>query len=540
MRRLWDILSSRRLSVFLTLAIAAVSLLGVIIPQRQPQTFYEVRYQEWLFNILKTLDIVKIYSSWYFVALLVFWAAAVITCTLRRMPVIFAAWRREPPVPTFEDVSFTRADVGPAASFGKITGALKRLPFRWREGGGVLYGRKHPLGLTGTVLVHVGVLVVLLGALLKVFGHRDELFVFEGQGVALPPAFGDGFELYADGVDEVVDADTGEASDSRTSVRLLRYGDEVAAKELDVNGPLRYRGLGIYQSDVAAAGAKGLFLEAIKLKAGVPARGYGRATFSWAVGAESGEVTMAPGAAEALGRTGLELRYVDYFERLAATETSVGDDGAAYNPAALVQLVNAEGAVAVGVLFKLHPEQSFIRADAPGFTDKPIRITYSRDDGPWRTARREYLVASGSYVVLSGSGETMRVTMAAGEGRDLRRRSIEGKLRERDGSERTYDFPFGARVNVKTDDGDFLFRFLGSRAAPVAGLTIARDPGLGFFYAGCLIFSIGVVAVMLWRYDEVAAYVRNGRVYIAARSNKGARVLKPAFDAWVAEIKENP
>jgi cytochrome c biogenesis protein ResB len=539
MRRLVDIISSRPLLILLALLVAGISLLGAIVPQNLPRYYYEAHYQAWMFNVLKTLDITDIYRSWYFVALLLFLAAMVFACTARRLPKILAALRREPPIPVFEEVSFTRADVGPAPSFGEISAALKRLPVRWRVADGVLYGRKCPFGLLGNVLVHVSFLVILIGALLKVFGHSEELSVFEGQGVVLPPAFGEGFELRADAVDEIADANTGKVSDYRTKVRLLRYGDVVAAKELDVDGPLHYRGLGIYQSKVEAAGAKGLFVEVIKLKDGAQGRGYGRATFTWTVGPENGDVTIAPGEREALGRTGLELRYVDYFERFAATETHVGDDGAAYNPAAFIRLVNAEGAAAVGVLFKLHPEQSFIRADGPGFTDKPVRITYGADNGPWRAARREYLLASGSYIMIGEVGETMQVTTAAGENRDLRQRSLGGVLQKRDGGERRFDFPFAARVGVKTDDGHYLFRFLGSKTGPVAGLTVARDPGLGFFYAGCLLFSIGIVAAMLWRYDELAAYVRDGRVYIAARSNKGARVLKPAFDGWLSEIRED-
>lgn len=523
----------------LALLVAGISLLGAVVPQNQPRFVYEARYQEWMVNVLKTLDITDVYNSWYFAALLFILAASVIACTARRVTKISAAFRPGPAIPAVEDISYARADAGPAASFGKISASLKRLPFRWREAGGVLYGRKRPFALLGNFLVHVGFLVVLCGALLKVFGHREELFVFEGQGVALPPAFGEGFELRADAVDEIADANTGDVYECRTEVRLLRYGGEVAAKELAVNAPLRYGGLGMYQSDVEATGGKGLFLEAVKLREGARARDYGRATFSWAVGAESGEVTMGPAEAAALGRTPFELRYVDYFERFNAAETHVGDDGAAYNPAALVRLVNAEGAAALGVLFKLHPEQSFVRADRPVFTDEPIRIAYRGDDGPWRAARREYLLASGSYIMITESGETMRVTMAAGRGRDLRRRSLAGVLRRRDGSERRFDFPFARRVVVKTDDGDYLFRFLGSKTASVTRLTVARDPGLGFFYAGCLLFSVGVVAAMLWRYDEIAAYVRDGRVYVAARSNKGARVLRPAFDAWLAGIRED-
>jgi hypothetical protein len=240
-----------------------------------------------------------------------------------------------------------------------------------------------------------------------------------------------------------------------------------------------------------------------------------------------------------LGRSGLTLRYVEYFERFYATEAGIGDDGADYNPAAFVQIENVKGEKAQGVLFKLHPDRSFIRADVPDLTDKSIRIDYRGDDGPWRAARREYLLASGSYVAFGDGEETMKVVMAEGESLDIRERHLEGVIEGRDGGEERVEFPFGARVSVHTNGGDSIFRFLGSKEAPVTALTVAREPGLAFFYLACLFFSVGVVAAAVLRYDELVAFVAGGRVYLAARSSKGARVLKPAFDAWVAAVKEN-
>ncbi len=538
MNKIIDFLASRRLAVFLTLALGVLVFVGTLVPQNAPAEYYKAHYKEWVHNLLKSLDLTDIFKSWYFVAILIFLAVSLLTCTARRLRATFAAFRPRPPRLSFEETASYQAEIGPAAVFKTVIAKLRALPFNWREKGGVFYGRRRPAALVGKVLIHIGLLFALLAAALGVFGRRGEISIFEGQRLALPSVYGKGFEIRVDAVDEIADANTGKVLSNRTKVGLLRYGDEVAAGELNVNRPLRYRGLAIYQSDMEV-GAKGLFLEEVQLKKGASVDGYGRAIFSWKIGEESGDVTMAPGEGRALGRSGLTLRYVEYFERFYATEAGIGDDGADYNPAAFVQIENVKGEKAQGVLFKLHPDRSFIRADVPDFTDKSIRIDYRGDDGPWRAARREYLLASGSYVAFGDGEETMKVVMAEGESLDLRERHLEGIIERRDGGEERVEFPFGAGVSVRTNGGDSIFRFLGSKEAPVTALTVAREPGLAFFYLACLFFSVGVVAAAVLRYDELVAFVRGGRVYLAARSSKGRRELKTAFDAWVATVKED-
>ncbi len=520
------------------MVLAAVSLLGALIPQKQSRSYYEVHYKAWAAKILDLLTLNDIYGAWYFTAILLFLAAVVLTCMVRRLPRILTAFSRKARSPAAAAAAGFRVEAGPADNFPAVARGLKRLPFAWREADDVLYGRRRPYAVLAEVLTHVGLLVIFVGGFLRPLGHREEIFIYQGYGVALPPAFGDGFELWADDVDEIVDGNTRKVFEYRTAVRLLRYGTEVASKELEVNGPLRHKGLGIYQSDMIAAGARGLCLEAVKLKEGVKAGEYGRATFSWETGDEGGDVTLAPKEAAALGDTGLRLRFLDYFERFTADAAAFGDGGRDYNPAAFVHVVNDAGEVVAGVLFKLHGERSYTQTPA-GFTARPLNISYSADDGPWQAGRREYLFAAGSRIVVGDGGDVMEVTLGEGEGRDLRYRFLEGVLLGRGGEER-FKFPFYEKVNVNVAGSDYLFTFIGDKSAPVTGLTVARDPGLDFFYVGCILFTLGVAAASLLRFDEIFAYVREGRVFIAARSSKGSRVLKPAFDRWVAKAKGEP
>jgi cytochrome c biogenesis protein ResB len=529
-----NIITSRRLLIILLLILGGISFLGLIIPQKESADYYTAHYQIWLAKALKLLLLNDVYTAWYFISILALLALCVGACLARRLPRVLKALGPAAPAPPTEDLACHR-EVGAAAAFTDIRARLKRLPFRWHYAGGFLYGRRRPYALLGEVVLHVGVLIILGSALLRFFGHREDVFVFEGNRVAVPPFYGRGLELRADRIDTVADANSGDVLEYRTTAVLLDSGKEAASEDVETNRPLRYRGLGIYQSRMGTAASKGLLLETVKLKKGARAGEYGRALFTWEIGGEGGRLTLAPGESAPLGDTGLQFRYVDYVENFYADDAGISDDGPEYNPVAFVNVVNAGGDVALGFLFKLHPEQSFIRASGPDFDPRAAKFVYAQDEGPWREERREYLFASGSYIAVDGV--TMRVTMAAGEGTDLRARSLEGVTVGETSAGRRYKFPFGARVSVDTPGGEYLFRFAGAKAAAVTGFTLTRDPGLGLFYVGVILFAIGAAAAAWLRYDEVFAYVRGGRVCIGARSNRADSVLRTSFERWVGNAK---
>jgi hypothetical protein len=447
---------------------------------------------------------------------------------MRRVVATFGRGAGPPPA----EIDARCEDIAPAEGLAGVRSRLQRLPFKWRYENDILYGRRRPYAAAGEVVFYLGLLFILVGGLSRVFGHRDEVFVFEGYGVALPPYYGDGLEVRADRIDAAFDVNTGDILEYRTTVRVLDSGKEAAQGDVEMNRPLRYRGVNIFQSRSGATSKKGLFLEVARLKKGARGEDYGRAVFDWKVGDEGGRLTLAPGEEVPLGDTGLRFRYADYLENFAVDDAGINDDGAAYNPVAFVNVVNARGETAIGFLYKLTPEKSFIRTDAPDFDARAAEFDYADDGGPWRSERKEYLFASGSYLAVGG--DAIEVAMGAGEGNDLRMRSLEGAVGgEGEGAETRYEFPFGKRVSVKTRDGEYVFRFAGTREGRVTGFSVTRDPGIAFFYVGCVLLTVGVFAGALLRFDEIYAYVREGRVYLAARSSPGAGVRRDVFDDWV-------
>ena len=515
----------------------AVSLSGAVIPQNELPAYYDAHYRGWAVSLFSMFQLTDVYHAWYFILLLAYLVASLVTCTARRLPRALAPFTRRAKLPASLDDLSLHAELGPAADPERLERPARRLAFRWRREGDVLYGRRRPYALWGEILTHAGLVVIFAGAFFRLFGHRETLFVFEGQGIALPPAYGPAYELRADKVEEVRDADTGRVLEYRTAARLLRGGEEVAAKEVEVNGPLRYAGLGIYQSNMDVAGASGLAVDAVKLAAGESAAGVGAATFEWTLGEEKGTVAASPGETAPLGDTGFELRFLERYDHFVTDEGGFRNDNPEYNPAAFVNVFSPSGVVAMGIIFELYPEFSILRSSDEAFADVPLTLVLvPGDEGPKGGERREYVVVPETAFVV-GAGERMSVAFAAG-GSAHGGAALTARLARRNGANDTFALPLGEWVPVALADGEYAFRFNGARRAALTGLTVSRDPGLTAFYVGCLLLSLGVAAAMLLTYDELFLYVRGGKAYLAGRSSKGPRLAGPAFERWAAKIKE--
>jgi cytochrome c biogenesis protein len=186
------------------LILLAVSLVGTLIPQNELPAYYEAHYRPWAVTLFRTFQLTDVYHAWYFILLLAYLVASLVTCTARRLPRALAPFSKKPAVlPSLDNLSL-RAELGPAADLGRAEKAARRVAFGWRRVGDVLYGRRRPYAVWGEILTHAGLVVIFVGAFFRLFGHRDTLFVFEGQGIVLPQEYGVGYELRADKVEETL------------------------------------------------------------------------------------------------------------------------------------------------------------------------------------------------------------------------------------------------------------------------------------------------------------------------------------------------
>lgn len=269
-RELLPLLIDLRLAILLLLAIALFSISGTTIEQGQSVAFYQANYPEHpaLFGflswkVLLSVGLDHVYRTWWFLALLILFASSLTACTFKRqLPALkwfSRTWNFYSQPRQFQKLALSaELDKGSVSS---LTQLLQQRRYRVFEGeNNTLYARKGIVGRIGPIVVHVGILIILAGAIL------GTMTGFMGQEMV--PS-GDNFQVH-----NIVDAGPWAAPQvpKDWSMRVNRFwidytpqgginqfysdlsvldqqGQEVKRKTIFVNEPLRYRGVTFYQTD---------------------------------------------------------------------------------------------------------------------------------------------------------------------------------------------------------------------------------------------------------------------------------------------------
>lgn len=265
-----DLLSSTRLTLFLCLVLAGVSILGTVVPQNGRPEAYEAMYGRTGARVLEFLGLTDLYHSAGFILLLSLLGLNLATCTARRFPGVWRSLRRTTgadPAPALahwknQDTLELRGD--PERVDADLERALRRLfgrptarvaPLEAGACHSVRRFEKNRLSRLGPYLAHASLVLILLGGLLgALFGFRATLILQEGEesstvwiekgGRKLDLGFGircNRFvvETYPDGSPKDYRSEV-TVSDPRTGMTL-----DAAIR---VNHPLSFRGVTFYQS----------------------------------------------------------------------------------------------------------------------------------------------------------------------------------------------------------------------------------------------------------------------------------------------------
>ena len=125
--KIWKFFTSIKLAVALFLIIAAVSIIGTLIPQQASEQEYIHRYGMDIYRLFSFLQFTCLYKSWWFLLLLSFLGLNILACTLARFSL-----------------------------------KINRL---------------------GSTLTHLSILAIYIGAMIgAIWGQRGYMQVFEGKG----------------------------------------------------------------------------------------------------------------------------------------------------------------------------------------------------------------------------------------------------------------------------------------------------------------------------------------------------------------------
>jgi len=272
--RLWELLCSLRLTLFVLIVLALTSIIGTIIPQGQPEAAYLSFYSEKVYRLFKALDLIDMYRSWWFVGLLALMTLNLIACTINRFP---RSWRLVRRPQRLADESLLRAlslreEFVSRRSPDELRSALVAVVQRrfrrpdLSESGDrfCLFAQKGALSRFGAYLVHASIIVILLGAIIGMYwGIKGVANIPEGAAtsVALSRTTGAevplGFTVRCDDFSVSYYDDNRTPREFKSHLTILENGQPVAGYTkvpVVVNSPLHYKGWTFYQASYGVAG----------------------------------------------------------------------------------------------------------------------------------------------------------------------------------------------------------------------------------------------------------------------------------------------
>lgn len=269
---LWDFFCSLKLTMFLLISLAVISIIGTVIPQGTPPQEYLAKISPAKINLYKSLGFFDMYHSWWFILLLYLLTVNLVACSFKRLPHI---WKiiTEPVLmlsATLEQSLSSKAVISvagePDTVKEKVTALLRKEfaePVVTEENGNWhLFSQKTPWCRLSVYFVHLSVIIIFIGAMIgSMFGYKGFVNILEGESVNRIMTRSEkeidlGFSLRLEQF-SVARYPSGAPKEFKSILTVLENGKPVpdyTNVRVIVNDPLTYKGFTFYQSSYGNAG----------------------------------------------------------------------------------------------------------------------------------------------------------------------------------------------------------------------------------------------------------------------------------------------
>jgi cytochrome c biogenesis protein len=351
--KIWYFFNSLKLTLFVLIALAVVSIFGTVVEQNAPVEQYVTQYgEQWTKYILYT-RLNDMYHAWWFLLFLAALALNIIVCTFERFPPKWKSLLDHKPEKKFDsgliDKFSHRETVNLNASSDAVKDRLLKF-FKKRKYGVVSMGTKGDYyfyawkgrhGRLGSDVTHISLLLILAGAIVGSYaGYKDFFAVNVGGTVSVPQA---DFKLRLDKfwIDYY---DSGQIRQYNSVLTVVEDGKDVMEKQIWVNEPLFYKGIRFYQSSYGQSWNRVQEAQiSVKLK--------GKEGLEAPVSVKWGELTEIPGSKYSVKLVG----YTGDFAYDEATNQVFSKSAEATNPAIKVEVYDGGKEVSTPWLFVKYP-----------------------------------------------------------------------------------------------------------------------------------------------------------------------------------------
>jgi len=272
LQSLWDFFCSLKLTMFLLISLAILSIIGTIIPQGVIPPEYLASISPAKQQLYKALGFFDMYHSWWFILLLYLLTVNLVACSIKRLPHIWKIISQ----PTLVMNSGLEQSLPNKATFKtgerpeqlkeKLTTFLSaefaRPVVTEADGALHLFAQKTPWCRLSVYFVHLSVIVIFIGAMIgSLFGYKGYVNIQEGQSISKVMTRSEkeidlGFSVRCEQF-SVALYKTGAPKEFKSILTVLENGKPVpdyTNVRVIVNDPLSYKGITFYQSSYGNAG----------------------------------------------------------------------------------------------------------------------------------------------------------------------------------------------------------------------------------------------------------------------------------------------
>lgn len=172
-RPLLAFLSSMRFAVALLTVLAIASIIGTVLQQNQPMTDYLAKFGPFWFEIFRFLGLFDVYSSPWFVLIMLFLVLSTALCLWRNIPPFLKEMKSFRLKATTESLAAMKhTALSPSGSLNAAVVAryLEVEGFQYRiverEDGVLIAAKKGSLSKWGYIFAHLAIIVICLGGLI--------------------------------------------------------------------------------------------------------------------------------------------------------------------------------------------------------------------------------------------------------------------------------------------------------------------------------------------------------------------------------------
>jgi cytochrome c biogenesis protein len=258
------VISDLKFGIFILILIAFTSSIGSFIEQDEPISFYKENYMNAIYgfidsNFILTLGLDHIYTTGWFLSLLLILGISLISCTITRQFPLFLTSKEyffKKKKYSFLNLPFSIQIRNSYFFQEQVLGKLQNLNFYIYQKENVIYGYKGLIGRISPILVHFSLIIILVGATIGAFFNfkaqevlpKGELFHIQnpirvGWVTSIP-------RINTRINDFWVEYENNRIHQFYSNLSILdSFGNEVKQQTISVNNPLRFQNIDFYQSD---------------------------------------------------------------------------------------------------------------------------------------------------------------------------------------------------------------------------------------------------------------------------------------------------